>query len=163
VKYFKTHNPNKQQGAVLVMALVMLTVMTLIGVSSMSSSTLELRVAGNTQQHDIAFQAAQTVIDITASDDPLNTNNYQVFITDSMNPAFEQMINYASADGEATAQAATFWVGCKKNIGSSLEEGKAPASNFFNVRATGLTITGSSSSVQMQGMRFPAAACAIDL
>jgi len=154
---------NRQHGAVLVMALVMLTVLTLIGVSSMSSSTLELKVAGNTQQHDIAFQAAQTIIDITASDDPANTNNYQVFITDSAAPGFEQIINYASADGKATAQSATFWVGCKKNIGSSLEEGKAPASNFFNVRATGMTITGSSSSVQVQGLRFPAAACAIDL
>ncbi|UCB55676.1 MAG: pilus assembly PilX N-terminal domain-containing protein [Thiotrichales bacterium] len=163
MKPINRHNPNKQQGAVLVMALVMLTVLTLIGVSSMSSSTLELKVAGNTQQHDIAFQAAQTVIDITASEDPLNTNNYQVFKIDPNDPAFEQIINYASADGLATAQAATTWVGCKKNIGSSLEEGKAPASNFFNVMATGMTITGSSSSVQVQGLRFPAAACAIDL
>lgn len=163
MNHYKTHNMNKQQGAVLVMALVMLTVLTLIGVSSMSSSTLELKVAGNTQQHDIAFQAAQSIIDIAASEDPLNTNNYQVFISDPADPLFEQMINYASADGAATGQAATYWVGCKKNIGSSLEEGKAPASNFFNVRATGQTITGSSSSVQMQGLRFPSAACAIDL
>ena len=95
---YNTQNLNKQQGAVLVMALVMLTVLTLIGVSSMSSSTLELKVAGNTQQHDIAFQAAQSIIDITASTDPLNTNNYQVFITDSGNTAFEQIINYSSAE-----------------------------------------------------------------
>ena len=163
MRYFNMQNLDKQQGAVLVMALVMLTVLTLIGVSSMSSSTLELKVAGNTQQHDTAFQAAQTLIDITASDDPVNTNNYQVFKTDPMAPGYEQVINYASIDGKATAQATTIWVGCKKNIGSSLEEGKAPASNFFNVRATGMTVTGSSSSVQMQGLRFPAAACAIDL
>jgi type IV pilus assembly protein PilX len=162
VKYNKL-NIGKQQGAVLVMALVMLTVLTLIGVSSMSSSTLELKVAGNTQQHDIAFHAAQSVIDIAASEDPLNTNNYQVFVSDPADPLYEQIINYESVDGEATAQASTFWVACKKNIGSSLEEGKAPASNFFNVRATGQTITGSSSSVQMQGLRFPSAACAIDL
>lgn len=145
------------------MALVMLTVLTLIGVSSMSSSTLELKVAGNTQQHDIAFQAAQTVIDITASEDPLNTNNYLVFKFDPDDPDFEQIINYASVDGKATAQASTIWLGCKKNIGSSLEEGKAPYSNFFNVTATGRTITGSSSSVQVQGLRFPSAGCAIDL
>ena len=145
------------------MALVMLTVLTLIGVSSMSSSSLEMRIAGNTQQHDTAFQAAQSVIDLASSEDPLNTNNYQVFITDSANPAFEQIINYASADGKATAQSATYWTGCKKNVGNSLEEGKAPASNFFNIRATGQTITGSASSVQMQGLRFPSAACAIDL
>jgi len=159
VKYCKTHNLNKQQGAVLVMALVMLTVLTLIGVSSMSSSTLELKVAGNTQQHDTAFQAAQSVIDIASSEDPLNTNDYQVFITDSADPAFEQIINYASADGKATAQAATYWTGCKKNVGNSLEEGKAPFSNFFNVRSTGMTVTGSSSSVQMQGLRFPSQGC----
>ena len=162
MKYKKLHI-EKQKGAVLVMALVMLTVLTLIGVSSMSSSTLELKVASNTQQHDIAFQAAQTVIEIAASADPLNTNNYQVFVTEPTNPLYEQMITYDSDDGEATAQAATYWVDCKKNIGSSLEEGKAPASNFFNIRATGQTITGSASSVQMQGLRFPAAACAIDL
>jgi type IV pilus assembly protein PilX len=163
VNNFKIYYLDKQQGAVLIMALVMLTVLTLIGVTSVSTSTLELKVAGNTQQHDIAFQAAQSIIDVTASEDPLNTNNYQVFITDSADPNFEQLVNYASVDGEGTAQAATIWVGCKKNIGSSLEEGKAPASNFFNVRATGQTITGSSSSVQVQGLRFPAAACSIDL
>ena len=154
---------NKQGGAVLMMALVLLTVLTLIGVSSMSSSTLELKVSSNTQQHDVAFQAAQSVIDITASEDPLNTNNYQVFKVDPNDPAYDQIINYASSDGKGTAQSATTWVGCKKNIGSSLEEGKAPASNFFNVRATGQTATGSAMSVQMQGLRFPSAACAIDL
>ena len=154
---------NRQRGAVLMMALVLLTVLTLIGVSSMSSSTLELKVSSNTQQHDVAFQAAQSVIDITASDDPLNTNNYQVFKVDPNDPAYEQIINYASSDGNGTAQSATTWIGCKKNIGSSLEEGKAPASNFFNVRATGQTATGSAMSVQMQGLRFPAAACAVDL
>ncbi|MGD2160098.1 MAG: pilus assembly PilX N-terminal domain-containing protein, partial [Gammaproteobacteria bacterium] len=102
MKNLKLQQLDKQQGAVLVMALVMLTVLTLIGVSSMSSSTLELKVAGNTQQHDIAFQAAQSIIDIAASEDPANTNNYQVFKTDSAQPGFKQMINYASSDGEAT-------------------------------------------------------------
>ena len=75
----------------------------------------------------------------------------------------EQMNNYTSNNGEDEAHAATTWVGCQNMIGSSLEEGKAPAANFFNVRATGLTITGSSSSVQVQGLRFPAAGCNRDL
>ena len=163
MRYIRPQHLNKQQGAVLVMALVILTVLTLIGMSSMSSSTLELKVAGNTQQHDTAFQVAQTLIDLTASEDPANTNNYQVFKVDPGAAGFEQIINYTSIDGEATAQASTIWVGCKNNMGSSLEEGKAPASNFFAVTATGQTITGSSSSVQIQGLRFPSAACARDL
>lgn len=153
---------SRQQGAVLVVSLVMLTVITLVGVASMSRSTLELKVASNSQQHDIAFQAAQSVIEVAASESPQNTNNYQVFIVDPNKAGFEQVIDYVGADG-STASSVTTWSGCKTNIGSSLEEGKAPASNFFNVRATGRTATASASSVQMQGLRFPAAACAIDL
>jgi len=150
----------QQRGAVLVMALVMLTVLTLIGVSSMSSSTIELKVASNTQQHDIAFQAAQSIIDIAASpDSPLNTNNYQVFETDSAAIGYEQNLYYTGTSGKSAAQAITVWVGCKSQIGSSLEQGKAPVINFFNVTATGSTVTGSASSVQMQGVRYPAAAC----
>ena len=151
---------HQQQGAVLVMALVMLTVLTLIGVSSMNSSTIEMKVSSNTQQHDIAFQAAQGIIGIASSEDsPLNTNNYQVFETDDTQPGYEQNLAYTGSSGKSAATAATTWIGCKAQIGSSLEEGKAPVVNFFNVRAVGNTVTGSATSVQMQGVRYPAAAC----
>ena len=149
-----------QQGAVLVMALVMLTVLTLIGVSSMSSSTIEMKVSSNTQQHDIAFQAAQGIIGIASSaDSPLNTNNYQVFETDDTQPTYKQNMAYTGSSGKSAANAETTWIGCKAQIGSSLEQGKAPVVNFFNVRAIGTTVTGSATSVQMQGVRYPAAAC----
>ncbi|NNJ98646.1 MAG: hypothetical protein HKP12_15985 [Gammaproteobacteria bacterium] len=150
----------QQQGAVLVMALVMLTVMTLIGVSSMSSSTIEMKVSSNTQQHDIAFQAAQGIISIASSpESPMNTNNYQVFETDEMQTGYEQNLGYTGSSGKSAATAVTTWIGCKSQIGSSLEQGKAPVVNFFNVRAVGNTVTGSATSVQMQGVRYPAAAC----
>jgi len=156
----KQRSINKQRGAVLVMSLVMLTVLTLIGVSSMNSSTIEMKVASNTQQHDIAFQAAQSIIDIAASpDSQLNTNNYQVFETDSGQAGYEQYLAYAGSSGKSAASAITTWVGCKAQIGSSLEQGKAPVVNFFNVSATGTTVTGSATSVQNQGVRYPAAAC----
>ena len=151
---------NKQSGAVLVMALVMLTVLTLIGVTQMSSSTMELKVASNAQQHNIAFQAAQSIIDVAAQpDSPINTNNYQVFETDNALPAFDQDMTYTGSSGNSTAASTTNWIGCNTQIGSSLEEGRAPVLNFFVIRATGTTSTGSSTSVQMQGVRYPAAAC----
>jgi len=150
----------QQRGAVLVMALVMLTVLTLIGVSSMSSSTIEMKVSSNTQQHDIAFQAAQGIIGIASSpDSPLNTNDYQIFETDETQPGYEQNMSYTGSSGKSAATSTTTWIGCKAQIGSSLEQGKAPVVNFFNVMATGSTVTGSATSVQMQGVRYPAAAC----
>lgn len=49
----------KQEGAVLLVCLVMLLVLTMIGVSSMSNSTLQERMAGGTRDYNQAFQAAE--------------------------------------------------------------------------------------------------------
>lgn len=151
---------NRQCGAVLVVSLVILTVLTLIGVASMSESTLELKVASNSQQHDTAFQAAQNIIEIVASTSPQNTVNYQVFEPDPTEPGYEQNLGHTAANG-TTAQATVTYSGCKTSIGSSMEEGKGLVSNFFRAQVSGSTSTGSSTSVQMQGVRFPAAACAL--
>lgn len=59
--------PGKQKGAVLVIGLVMLVVITVLGVSGMNGAALELTMAGNAQFHQQAFQAAETGIDISIS------------------------------------------------------------------------------------------------
>ncbi len=59
-----TINPyiNKQQGAVLIVSLLMLLVMTIIGLSAMRSTTLEEKMAGNYRNSNIAFQAAESAL-----------------------------------------------------------------------------------------------------
>jgi type IV pilus assembly protein PilX len=54
----------RQQGAALVTGLIMLLVLTVLAVSGMNTSTLELTMAGNVQYQQNAFQAAETGIDI---------------------------------------------------------------------------------------------------
>ena len=49
-----------QHGAVLVTALVFLVILTLLGITSMSTNTLEERMAGNSQDINRAFQAAES-------------------------------------------------------------------------------------------------------
>lgn len=49
----------QQGGAVLLVCLVMLLVLTMIGVSSMSNSTLQERMAGGARDYNQAFQAAE--------------------------------------------------------------------------------------------------------
>lgn len=51
-----------QQGAILVVALIMLLAMTLIGVTGLSSTTMQERMAGNTREGNIAFQAAEAAL-----------------------------------------------------------------------------------------------------
>ena len=55
-------NTKKQSGAVLVMALLMLFVLTLIGVSSMNTTSMEEKMSGNTRNRQLAFQAAETAV-----------------------------------------------------------------------------------------------------
>ena len=52
----------QQQGAALVIGLVLLTVLTLLTASSMTSSTLSLRMADNVKQQDIASQASESAL-----------------------------------------------------------------------------------------------------
>ena len=65
--------PARERGAALFVGLVLLLVMTVLGVSGMSTATLELAMAGNAQAQQDAFQAAETGIDIAISSGDFTT------------------------------------------------------------------------------------------
>lgn len=54
--------PRRQQGAILVVALMFLVLLTIIGVSSISGVTLEEKMAGNLREQNLAFQAAESAL-----------------------------------------------------------------------------------------------------
>lgn len=51
---------NKQRGAVLVISLLLLVVITTLAISGMNTATTELAMARNDQNYEYAFQAAET-------------------------------------------------------------------------------------------------------
>jgi len=51
-----------QQGAVLIVSLVLLIIMTLLGLSGMNNTIIEERMAGNMRNHTLAFQAAESAL-----------------------------------------------------------------------------------------------------
>jgi type IV pilus assembly protein PilX len=51
-----------QRGAVLVISLIMLLVLTLIGITGMQSTVLEEKMAGNYRDKNLAFQAAESAL-----------------------------------------------------------------------------------------------------
>jgi type IV pilus assembly protein PilX len=53
---------HNQRGVALIMALVFLTLLTLIGVTAMSTTSLEEKMATNTRDRNLAFQAAETAL-----------------------------------------------------------------------------------------------------
>jgi type IV pilus assembly protein PilX len=61
----QTSGPRHQRGAALVVGLLLLTVITLLAIAGMNSASVELVMAGNSQYHGKAFQAAETGIEST--------------------------------------------------------------------------------------------------
>ena len=58
----------QQRGAVLVVALIMLLALTVLGVSTMSTAKMEMRMAANNQFLENAFQLAETGLDTDLAD-----------------------------------------------------------------------------------------------
>ena len=142
---------NKQQGFVLILALVLLAVMTLIGVSSMNSANMEMKATANAQQHQFAFNAGQSILEFAVSTDAANTIDFQT------NDTTPQPVTTTVAGVTSTAEA--IYAGCSVGIGSSLEAGKGFSYSFFTITGSGTNSTGTATSIQAQGVRFPAAAC----
>lgn len=56
------HAQGRETGAALIIGLVLLLVMTLLGITSMQSTTVQERMAGNLRQQDLAFQASEAAL-----------------------------------------------------------------------------------------------------
>jgi type IV pilus assembly protein PilX len=70
----------RQQGAALIVGLLLLVVITILAVSGMNTATTELAMARNNQTYENAFQAAETGLENALAQGLFNTNA-QVTVT----------------------------------------------------------------------------------
>jgi hypothetical protein len=63
----------RQQGAALVVGLILLVVVTVLAISGMNTATTELAIARNDQNYENAFQAAETGIETALSQGRFDT------------------------------------------------------------------------------------------
>lgn len=64
----------RQQGAALVIGLILLVVLTILAVSGVFTSTMELRMVRNMQSQERAFQAAEVAIEDALANPVLSTS-----------------------------------------------------------------------------------------
>ena len=69
----KTAQFRKQQGAALVVGLILLVVITVLAISGMNTATTELAMARNDQNYENAFQAAETGLEQALATGQFNT------------------------------------------------------------------------------------------
>ena len=65
---------SRQGGAALIVGLILLLVLTILAVSGVITSTLELRMVGNTQLQERAFQTAEVAIEDALANPVLSTS-----------------------------------------------------------------------------------------
>jgi type IV pilus assembly protein PilX len=65
---------NRQRGVVLIVALVVLLVLSMLGISSMQGTLMEERMAGNMYDRNLAFQAAEAALRAGEADALAGTN-----------------------------------------------------------------------------------------
>jgi type IV pilus assembly protein PilX len=70
----KSFGNHRQQGAALVIGLILLLVLTILAVSGVFTSMMELRMVRNTQSQERAFQAAEVAIEDALANPVLSTS-----------------------------------------------------------------------------------------
>jgi type IV pilus assembly protein PilX len=70
----KTFGRDRQGGAALVVGLILLVVLTILAVSGVFTSTMELRMVRNSQSQERAFQAAEVAIEDALANPVLSTS-----------------------------------------------------------------------------------------
>lgn len=117
----------KQSGMVLVISLLILLVLTILGLGSMGTTTLEEHMATNTQSQTTAFQAAETAIVVSAANSAARIEAMNGDVT----------LAYALVDG-VTSVATVTYLGTSVPTGYSLKAGGGGfVSNNFNNVAIG--------------------------
>lgn len=75
----------RQQGAALVVGLILMVVITVLAISGMNTATTELAMARNDQSYEFAFQAAETGLEAALSQGSFDTL-VNVNLTQTVNP-----------------------------------------------------------------------------
>ncbi len=92
-------NRARQQGAVLVISLLLLVVITTLAVSGMNTATTELALARNDQNYEFAFQAAETGLETVMSmgrfvPSPTPLDLGSAYVTGSTHDEYETTLTY---------------------------------------------------------------------
>jgi len=144
-------NHQRQQGAALIVGLVLMTVLTLLAVSTMRTSTLELAMAGNAQYHEQATQMAESGIRDAIS--RIDNKDIVLVATDGW------LINYS----EVVLAPDVGTLGHYEVTISFKQVGKPPDGNsdilnalYFEIESTGLSAARNAKAAIRQGFWVPA-------
>lgn len=131
---------NRQQGAALIVGLIVLVILTIIGMSSTSTTTNQLRMSSNLQTHNAGYQAASAVIRASLND---ATSGLDWTLVTPQGP-----VAYLSTDNSSSAQAMVVYAGCRNvPTGYSLTKADSFKGVIHDINATGNALDGNGNTI----------------
>ena len=102
---------SRQQGAALMMALVILLIMTLIGLSALQTSTLDMKIVANLKENVSAYHNAETGMGLAFEEDIdiLNADSYSFVVTGATLGADCATVTMTITDPDDEAGAGSEW------------------------------------------------------
>ncbi len=123
-------NRARQSGAVLIVSMIILVILTLLGVTAMNTTSLQERIASNTQEQVHAFQAAETGLNQAFAD------NLAYDISGTYSSPLTAFAGSADSAGYDTT-----FLGFSPPPPGSLYSATSFQAAHFNFRATGTSAT----------------------
>ena len=139
-------NPGKQCGAVLIISMVILLVMTVLGLAAAGSANMELRMAGNAQDMAATLQAAESAVEATLENEPVLVQ--AIDNASGATQAIRLNSKYNLASQPVASEAKVIYQGYYLVDGGTIGEVGA---HFFEVTGTG-SMAGNVTSAISQGV-----------
>ena len=141
----------RQGGAVLMIALVMIFVMSILGVSAMRGATLEGQLANNTLQKEITFQSAESSTDILLAQDKVLENMICQPNSTTQTPEadqIEEQNTYTVLEDGGQTHVPGFEIGGPKSARRFIATGfsELPGANTSTTIAQGVVLLGAKDS-----------------
>ncbi|MCG6969683.1 MAG: hypothetical protein LJE85_07955 [Gammaproteobacteria bacterium] len=142
--------PRGQNGAVLIVSLIILLVMTVLGVAASGSANMELRMAGNNERINTTLQAAESAVEATINN--VNLLGQALNSTTSINATIRLDSDYdvANQPVESVAEISYLGQGSMDGFSMGINQNNFVAHNF-EVKGTG-SMQDNVTSVTSQGV-----------
>jgi len=135
----------KQTGAVLLISMLMLLVMTLIGISTMNTARFEEKMSANSMNMNKALQASESAVDAALSD--------IANLVTALNTGTTVTISVNLGDAAVTSSADVTYMGATNAPGFSLGNNQGSFSTYqFEALGTGSVPAANATAVTGQGV-----------
>jgi type IV pilus assembly protein PilX len=154
------YSGNRERGAVLLVSLLILLLVTIVGFATMETSNLEVKMSTAREMKEISFQTAESILEEAASDYDYLGSAYTAFLRDPNDPQWPAKTDH-SLNGydsgyrelDAGGESKMKYITNTSTAGYSIRKGAAGVDTYYyEVEATSELSNENISNTHVQGV-----------